>query len=162
VENIRQEDEAQSATKKRYDMAQRMGMAERVALQFNAPDMPFKNEALARSVGCTIEDFEKVEVTPAACGLVFDALVESKSTLIAPDVADRRKSLWMNEDGSLNELAFRAGLYKSRFVIVVSWFLFGKGNFIWVLVAAQFLHDARPDIFPTPKDLGLFKIGTFI
>jgi hypothetical protein len=74
VENIKEEDERQAATLKRYEMAQRMGMVERVALEFNAPDLPFRNEEIARAVGCTVEDFEGLKVTKAACGVVFDAL----------------------------------------------------------------------------------------
>ena len=56
----------------------------------------------------------------------------------------------------------RPGLYKSRALIIFAWFLFGKGNFVWVLVAAKLLHDWRPDAIPSPVDMGLFKIGTFI
>ena len=51
---------------------------------------------------------------------------------------------------------------KSRGLIIFAWFLFGKGNFVWVLVAAKLLHDWRPDVIPSPVDMGLFKIGTFI
>ena len=46
--------------------------------------------------------------------------------------------------------------------IILAWFLFGKGNFVWVLVAAKLLHDWKPDVIPSPVDMGLFKIGTFI
>jgi len=153
----RKEIEDNSWTLKRYEMAQRMGTVERVSLQINAPGLPFTNAALAASVGKTIEDFEAVPVSRAAVNVVFDALVESKSGLIEPDLCDKRKSQIVLADGTFNELAFRFGLYKSRAIVVLSWFLLGKGNFVWILVAAQFLHDARPDLFPTPKDLDLFK-----
>jgi hypothetical protein len=154
VENVKDDqDPRQQWTKKRYEMAQRMGVVERAALEFNAPNLPFTNEALARSVGCTIEDFQNLKITPAACALVFDALVESKSTLIAPDVADQRRKAFFNADGSFNELAFRTGLYKSRFVIVMGWLLLRGFNFVGVLVVLQVLHDFRPGLFPAPKDL---------
>ena len=135
---------------------------ERVALQFNAPDLPFRNEALAQSFGCTVEDFEDLAVTPAAAGLVFDAMVESKATIIEPGVADERLSKFFHADGSFNEAAFRAGLYKSRAILVVALFFFGKANFIWILVGVKLLHDYRPDIIPGPKELGLFKIWGII
>jgi len=61
-----------------------------------------------------------------------------------------------------SQVAFNLGLYKSRGLICTSWFLFGKGNFIWVLLAVKFAHDWRPDLIPSPVDMGLFKIGTFI
>jgi len=97
-----------------------------------------------------------------AIDVVFDALVESKSSLIEPAVCDRRKANIVNADGSFNELAFRQGLYKARAIVIASWFLLGKGNFVWILVGVQLLHDARPDLFPTPKDLDLFKIFAII
>jgi len=162
VEKTRQENEDQAETLKRYEMAQRMGMAERVALRQNAQSLPFSDEALAASVGMTVDDFNSVPVNANACDILFDALAESRSGLIAPDVLDARRRCMLTEEGGFNELEFRLRLYKARSLVIFAWFLFGKGNFIWVLVAAQFLHDARPDLFPTPKDLGLFKIGTFI
>eukprot|EP00316_Scyphosphaera_apsteinii_P009844 CAMPEP_0119309390 /NCGR_PEP_ID=MMETSP1333-20130426/15261_1 /TAXON_ID=418940 /ORGANISM="Scyphosphaera apsteinii, Strain RCC1455" /LENGTH=255 /DNA_ID=CAMNT_0007313351 /DNA_START=48 /DNA_END=815 /DNA_ORIENTATION=+ len=158
----REEDERQGYTYKRYQMAQRMGCVERVALIQNAPNLPFTNARLAASIGLTCEDFNAMPVTKAMCNVVYDALTESRSTLIPYTVLDQRRAKLVSEDGAFDELAFRLGLYKSRFVVVVAWFLFGKGNFVWILVAAQFLHDLRPDVVPTPKDMGLFKIGTFI
>lgn len=159
-ELARKEVEDNSWTRKRYDMAQRMGMVERVALQINGPSLPFTNEKLAASVGRTVEDFNAMPVSGAAIDIVFDALVESKSGLITPkELSSRRDGILnVDGDGSFNELKFRLGLYKSRGIIIASWFMFGKGNFVWILVFVQFLHDARPDLFPTPKDLDLFKI----
>lgn len=162
VENPREEDEKQSETKNRYEMAQRMGCAERVALYQNAPKLPFTNKALADSVGLSLEDFEGLEVSKAACNVVFDALAESRSGLISYSTLDARRASLIDSDGSFSEINFRLGLYKSRAIICASWFLFGKGNFIWVLVSVKFLHDWKPDLIPSPVDMGLFKIGTFI
>jgi len=162
IDDQRAEDERQSGTLKRYEMAQRMKCAERVALQQNAPTLPFTDAALAASVGLAVEDFEDMPVTKAATNIVYDALAESRSSLIPYDVITARRGGLVTSEGEFNELAFRSGLYKSRALIIFAWFLFGKGNFVWVLVGAKFLHDARPDIFPTPAELGLFKIGAFI
>jgi len=163
VENARIEDETQSETQNRYEMAQRMGCVERVALKQNVPNLPFTNERLAASLGMTCDDFNALPVTTAAANVVFDALVESKSSLLQYALADKRRAAWINDDGSFNEAAFRIGQSKARGVVIFSWFLFGKGNFVWVLLAVQFLHDARPDLFPwTPKDLNLDKIGAII
>ena len=60
---------------------------------------------------------------------------------------------------SLDQVRFKIGLAKSRFLVIIAWFVFGKGNFVWVLIFAQALHDIRPDLFPTPKELGLDKVG---
>jgi hypothetical protein len=89
---------------------------------------------------------------------VFDALVESNSTMIQPDLCDKRRAGIVGADGQFNEVNFRLGLYKARGLVIASFFLLGKGNFVWILVGVQFLHDARPDLFPTPKDMGLFKM----
>ena len=156
-ELTKKEIEDNSWTAKRYEMAKRFGMVERVALQLNCQKLPFTNAALAAAVGKTVEDFETLPVSRAAIDVTFDALVESKASLLQPDVCDKRRSSIVNPDGSFNELAFRLGLYKARGIVIASWFMFGKGNFVWILVAVQFLHDARPDLFPTPKDLDLFK-----
>jgi len=162
IENLRQENELQAETYKRHEMAMRMGCAERVGLYQIGPTLPFTNAALAASIGKTVEDFEGMEVSKAACNTVYDALAESRSGLIPYATLDARRAAIVNEDGSFNEIAFRSGLYKSRGLIITAWFLFGKGNFVWVLVIAKLLHDWRPDIIPSPVDMGLFKIGTFI
>lgn len=158
----REEDERQAATQKRHEMALRMRCVERVALQQNIPKLPFKDAALAASVGMSCADFDAIEVTQSACNIVYDALAESKSSLVPYAVTDARRTGWVTESGELNELNFRAGLYKARGLVIMSWFLFGKGNFVWVLLCVQFLHDWRPDLFPTPKELNLDKIGAVI
>jgi hypothetical protein len=162
VENTRVEDEAQGETRERHDMAVRMKCSERVALYQNCPNLPFTNAKLAASVGLTVEDFAGLEVTKASCNVVYDALAESRSGLIPYATMDARRAGLTDTAGGFNEVAFRTGLYKSRGLIILAWFLFGKGNFVWVLVAAKLLHDWRPDVIPSPVDMGLFKIGTFI
>jgi len=129
----------------------------------NAPKRPFTDEKLAASVGLTCDDFNQLPVSIAACNIVYDALAESRSGLIPYADSDaRRAAFTATEDGSLDQTKFKIGLAKSRFLVIVAWFVFGKGNFVWVLVIAQALHDIRPDLFPTPKDLGLDKIGFFV
>ena len=157
----RDENLSQAGTERRYKMALKLKCTERFGLIQNAPKLPFKNERLAASVGLTVEDFAGLPVTPAACNVVYDALAESRSGLIPYEVCDQRRKEWINDDGSLNDARFLIGLAKSRFLVIIAWFVFGKGNFVWVLLFAQALHDIRPDLFPTPKELGLDKIGFF-
>lgn len=159
--SYRDEDLAQAGTEKRYKMALKLGCSERYGLIANAPNLPFTDEKLAASIGLTCEDFAEMPVTEAACNVVYDALAESRSGLIPYAVADERRDAWVNDDGSLNLPRFLIGLAKSRMLVIIAWFVFGKGNFVWVLVAAQALHDARPDIFPTVKELRLDKVGFF-
>merc|ERR1719253_818307 len=102
----------QSLTRKRHEMALRMGCAERAALFQNAPKLPFKDAALAASVGLTVEDFQTLPVTQSACNVLYDALAESRSTLIPYATMDARAQA-MKQDGKFNELAFRVGHAKS-------------------------------------------------
>ena len=154
----RAEDERNALTEKRHEMALRMKCAERAAFFQNVPNRPFTNEALAASVGLTAEDFDGLSVSKEACEVLYDALAESRSTLIPYEVIDQRRNSIVNADGSFNEIAFRIGHTKSTVLFIVGVFIFGKANFIWVLVGVKLLHDARPDLIPGPKELGLFKI----
>lgn len=141
VTDIRAVSKAQSATRQRYEMAQRNGVVERVALQQNAPRMPFRNTALAASVGKTVEDFEKMPVTRAAVNVVFDALVESRNGLIPPELCDERRARMMTPEGGLDEMAFSAGTYRGRGLVILSWFLLGKGQVVGLFVGLKIFAD---------------------
>ena len=142
VTNARKTGEEQGQTEQRYQMAKKLGMCERVAMQQNVPKLPFNNEKLAQSVGLTCDDFNSLPVSIAAVNIVFDALAQSKAGLIPPDVIDKRRNDYLAEDGSLNELAFSSGLYKSRSLVILSWFFFGKGNFLGFLVLTKIIIDS--------------------
>jgi len=146
VENVREEDLRQGGTKERYEMANRLGCCERLALQQNVGTLPFTNEKLAASVGKTVEEFEHMEVTPAAASIVFDALVQSKSSMLNFKSCDERRDALL-AGGELNEGAFAVGMAKARGLVILSWFFLGKGNFVWILVIARALADLRPDLF---------------
>jgi hypothetical protein len=122
-------------------MARRLGMVERVALVQNAPRLPFTNERLAASFGKTAAEFDAMPVSKAASNVVFDALVESKSGLLRPDLCDARRAAFFTPDGGLDEVAFRAGLYKSRSLVLVSWLFYGKGRIYGVAVFLKLLID---------------------
>jgi hypothetical protein len=158
-ESTRVEDPKQGETLKRYEMAQRMGCCERVALWQNAPKLPFTNEKLAAHFGLTCADFEGLEVSKASCEIVYDVLAESASGLIPYDTFDARRAKLLGPDNDQYiDFNFRNGLYKSRSLFVVGVLFLGKANFLWILVGAQLLHDWKPDVVPTPVDMGLFKI----
>lgn len=137
VTDIRAVSRAQSATLKRYEMAQRNGLVERVALQQNAPNLPFKNAPLAASVSKTVKDFEQMPVTRAAVNVVFDALVESRNGLIPPALCDERRARMMTPEGGLDDMAFSAGTYRGRGLVILSWFLLGKGQVVGLFVGLK-------------------------
>lgn len=141
VDARRKEDMAQAASLERYEMAQRMGVVERVALQQNVGGLPFRNEALAAAFGRTTEDFEAMPVSKVAIDVVFDALVESKSGLLKPELCNSRRARWFTPEGGLDPGAIAAGLYKSRSLVLFSWLFFGKGRIYGFAVAAKLAID---------------------
>ena len=106
--------EAQTGSKERFEMAQRLGCAERLALQQNVPKLPFTNGALAESFGLGARDFADLRINPVAVDVVYDALAESKSGLIDATTIDKRFRAFFKRDGSFNDGKFALGLYKSR------------------------------------------------
>jgi len=119
AEGVSQKDdtEAQAATAQRAETAKRLGTVERVAFQQNIPKLAFTNEALAASVGKSVDDF----ATPPsleAINLVYDALAQSKSSLVPPAVADERRSAWTTASGEFDAGAFQGGLAKGQALVL--------------------------------------------
>ena len=85
----RKEDMALGASLERYEMAKRMGVAERVALQQNIGKLPFTNAKLAAAFGKGVEELDAMPLSSTAVNVVFDALSESKSSLIKPGLCAR-------------------------------------------------------------------------
>ncbi|KAL3905789.1 MAG: hypothetical protein SGPRY_010791 [Prymnesium sp.] len=142
---------ALGATLERYEYAQRNGLVERVAMQQNVGKLPFKNAKLAAAFGKSVAEFNAIPVSSTAVDVVFDSLVQSKSSMVKAQLADERKNSWINEDGEINEGTFASGLYKSRVLVIFSWLFFGKGRVVGVLVAGRVALDnlkLDPDIIP--------------
>jgi len=141
--NYREETILQGLTEKRYRMAQKLNQVERAAFFINIPKMPFTDAKLAASVGKTVEDFNAMEPPSIShCNVVYDALAQSKSGLIPPDVVDSRRNGFITPDGGLDEGAFAVGLYKARGIVIASWFLFGKGQILGFVIGFKvFVYD---------------------
>lgn len=152
------EDERQALTTGRHQMALRLGCGERSAMFQNVPNLPFTNAKIAASVGLTVDDFQALPVTRAACNVLFDGLAESRSGLIPYKVLDERRARMVGEGGAFDQAGFRVGWAKSCILFIFGLFFFGKANFIWVLLAVKFAHDWQPDLIPGPKEMGLFKV----
>ena len=60
-------------------------------------------------------------------------------------------------DGALNEGALTAGLIKSRCLVILSWFLFGKGNFFGFLIVAKIVSDNLANMGYTDAGEGLVQ-----
>ena len=68
-----------------------------------------------------------------ATSVVYDALAQSKSSLLPEKAVNERRAKWMASDGGLDEGAFMSGMTKSRIAVCVGFFLLGKVP-IYVLV----------------------------
>ena len=136
---------AQSGTLKRYEMAQRTGTVERIAMVQNIAALPFRSEPLAAAVGLSIEEMNGQPISRAAVNVVYDALSQSRASLLPPDVIESRRRGWLSADGALDEGAFAASLFKARVAVIASWFVFGKGNLIGLLVVLKVLSDNFAD-----------------
>jgi len=97
---------------------------------------------MAAAFGRTIEDFEAMPVSRAAVNVVFDALVESKSGLIKPELCNQRRARWITDEGGLDEGAIALGLGKSRSIVLFSWIFFGKGRIYGFAVGLKLVIDA--------------------
>lgn len=119
AENVSEKDDSldQAKTRKRYDTAQRLGMVERVAFQMNVPKLPFTNAALAATAGRTVEDFVEPP-SMAAINVVYDALAQSKSSLVPPKVVNERRNSFLTADGAFAADAFQGALSKGMAIVV--------------------------------------------
>ena len=119
AENVSEKDDSldQAKTRKRYDTAQRLGMVERVGFQMNVPKLPFTNAALAATAGRTVEDFVEPP-SMAAINVVYDALAQSKSSLVPPKVVNERRNSFLTADGAFAADAFQGALSKGMAIVV--------------------------------------------
>lgn len=140
--DTRKEDPAQAGTQKRYEMAQRLNMVERVAMQQNVPRMAFTDERLAASVGKTVAEMEAMPVRTEAINVMFDILMESKSGLLPLDVCDKRRAGVLTAEGGLDEGKMTAAILKARGLVIFSWFFLGKGQILGVAIFFKVINDA--------------------
>ena len=88
------------------------------------------------------DDFAAMPVEPAHLAVVFDALAQSKTTLVERTAADARIAGWRRADGSLDADAFGAGLRRGLLAVLaanaVLYFFVASG----VAVVGRVLLDA--------------------
>ena len=95
--------------------------------------LPFTSEALAASVGKTVE-VDAAPPTWEACDVVFDALSRSQSGIIDKSVIDERRAAYEEDDGSFNVAAFESDLSAAKVNIGVSYAIFpGSLNLIFLV-----------------------------
>jgi len=132
---------AQAATLERYQYAKRNDLVERVAMQQNLPSLRFEDARLAAAFGKSAAEFDAMPVSRVAIDVVFDALAQSKSSLLKRELADQRKLSWLTAEGGIDEGAMATGLYKSRGLVCFSWLFLGKGRVVGVLVGGRIALD---------------------
>lgn len=127
----------QAETENRYAVAKKLGQVERVAFLQNVPKLRFDDERLAASVGATADDFASID--EATMQIVFDALAQSKTSLVKQDDADARIAAWRGADGGFDADAFGAGLRQGAGAVIaanaVLYFFLISGAFIVFKIA---------------------------
>ena len=129
-----QPDAARSAARRGFCI--RKGQAQRWWHNENLEKglLPFTSEALAASVGKTVEELDAAPPTWEACDVVFDALSRSQSGIIDKSVIDERRAAYEDDDGSFNVGAFESDLSAAKVNIGVSYAIFpGSLNLIFLV-----------------------------
>ena len=153
----------QAATEERYEMAKKLGYVERLALAAKVHEMPFTNARLAASVGMTVDDFNAMKVERAAVNVVFDAIANSKNGMLPQNVVDERRAGFFTADGGLDDNAFEGAIKKGRGLVILSWFLLGKGQVLGVVIGLKVLFD-KANLWdkinlPPGFEYGIFAAG---
>ena len=152
VDSARKENMAQGASVERFEYAKRNGYVERVALEQNVPELSFTNERLASWVGKTVDEMNALPVSKVATSVVYDALAQSKSSLLPEKAVNERRAKWMASDGGLDEGAFMSGMTKSRIAVCVGFFLLGKGQLYGYVLVGRVVLDA-PGLFDKAREI---------
>lgn len=102
-------------TPQRRKMLKKMGQVQRWLFVQNVQELPFKDNALARGLGCTARELNQEPVNPLAAEIVFDALSGGKGGFAAKEVADeRRRTYAKNDDGSFDAQAFSSDIFVAK------------------------------------------------
>ena len=101
--------------------------------------LPFTDEALAASVGCTAAELNAVAPTWEACDVVFDALSRSMSGIMDKELIDERRAAYQSEaDGSFDAEAFAADLAAGKRTVATSLAIFpGSLNLVFLIAFIQ-------------------------
>ena len=107
----------QQRTPERRKMLRKMGQVQRFLFVENVPTLPFKDAALARSVGASVRELNSEPLNPLALEVVFDALTQSKSSFANQTAANARRTSYQNKDGSFNAAALTSDLAAGRLYV---------------------------------------------
>jgi hypothetical protein len=140
--NPRESTKLQAATRHRAEVAARLGSVERVAFHQNVKKLPFTNDALARSVGLHAADLDAMEVSEDACEVVFDALAQSKTSLLPPEAVDERRAGWITTRGGFDDAAFSRDLAKGQALVVSSLLVLYMAQAAGAVIALRLFADA--------------------
>ena len=126
------------ATPRRRDFCKRQGVVQRYILNATVGLLPFTDDALAASVGCTAAELNAEPIDQLAVDVVFDALAESQSGIVGREECDARRAAFTAADGAFDAAAFADGLSRARRQIAVSYAIYpGIPNVIFAFVAYQ-------------------------
>ena len=161
-----------AATVRRRDFCINRNLCQRYMFSRNVGLLPFKDNALAASVGATARELNGEPLEPLALDVVFDALMESQGGVLDKGVCDERRAAFdkaASDGGGFDAEAFTEALSRGRRNILLSYAVYpGIPNSIFLLTAIKldalntFLLPASQDVLATLRtnyeDLGLFSL----
>lgn len=121
-----------SRSPERRGWAIRRGQAQRYWHNANVRLLPFRDDAMARSVGATAAELDATPINPLACDVVFDAICRSQSGIVDQDLVDVRRAAYTRSDGGFDADAFAADLSEARGTVVKAWALPASANAIFL------------------------------
>ena len=96
------------------NFCERYGLVARWVHNENVGQLPFTDEALAASIGATVEELNQEAVDPLAAQVVFDALAGSQAGFVSEQECARRRESFVTSDGGFDAAAFRGALSDTR------------------------------------------------
>lgn len=119
----------------------RRGLCQRAWFKENVGNLPFTDERLARSIGCSVAELAVRPVDELAADVVFDAIVRSRSGICERAECDEQRAKYQRAtDGGFDADTFKADLDVGRLNIVKSFALF-PGSLIAIQAYVFFRLD---------------------
>jgi hypothetical protein len=144
-----------SKSPRRRDFCIRKGVVQRYIFQENIGLLPFKNQAMAASIGATVREMTAEPINPLAVKIVFDALAQSKSGIENKELVDERRKSFETPSGAFDAEAFERSLGAARGTIIRSLCAFPGVPFViqaivlWKIDAFSLAQEASGDLLST-------------
>ena len=90
----------------------------------NVPLLKFNSASLAKAVGSSVAEMNRMPINALAADIVFDALARSQSGIIQRELCDERRASYEAADGTFDADQFESDLAAARFNVAKSYAIF--------------------------------------